>query len=298
MKFSGSFVALVTPFRDGEVDEAKLRELVDFQIANKTSGIIPCGTTGESATLSYEEHHRVVEVVIDQVRGRVPVIAGTGSNSTHEAIELTRHAAEAGADACLIVVPYYNKPTQKGLIEHYSALVRAVDIPLIVYNIPGRTGINMLPSTIVELARRFKNIVGVKESTGNLDQTTELAAALQDRKDFSILSGDDSLTLPILAAGGTGVISVLANLAPRTTADLCAAFLRGDLRKAQALHWRMYPLIKAMFLESNPAPVKTAMEMVGLCSSEMRLPMTAVTPETRKKILQALKDYGVKVKPS
>src|SRR5581483_2411889 len=216
----GSCVALVTPFREGRVDEDKLRELVDFQISNHTAGIIPCGTTGESATLTYEEHHRVVEVVIEQARGRVPVIAGTGSNSTHEALELTQHAASAGADACLVVVPYYNKPTQKGLFEHYSALAKAVDIPLIIYNIPGRTGINMQVSTMVDLARRFESIVGVKESTGNLDQTTELAAALRDRKDFAIFSGDDSLTLPILAAGGKGVISVLANIAPRDTAEL------------------------------------------------------------------------------
>lgn len=296
MKLSGSFVALVTPFRDGKVDEAKLRELVDFQIANKTDGLIPCGTTGESATLTYEEHDRVVEIVIDQARGRVPVVAGTGSNSTHEALELTQHAAAAGADACLVVVPYYNKPTQKGLIEHYSALAKAVEIPIVIYNIPGRTGINMLPATVVELARRFPNIAGVKESTGNLDQTTELAAALKDRKDFAIFSGDDSLTLPILAAGGRGVISVLANIAPRDTHELCAAFARGDLKKAQALHWKMFPLIKALFIESNPAPVKTAMELLGLCSSELRLPMVPVAPETRKKVAQALKDYGLRRK--
>jgi 4-hydroxy-tetrahydrodipicolinate synthase len=291
--FKGSFVALVTPFRNGGVDEKKLRELVDFQVANKTVGIVPCGTTGESSTLSHEEHNRVIDIVVDQAGGKTLVIAGTGSNSTDEAIELTRHAKEAGADAVLSIVPYYNKPTQNGMLEHFSAIAKNVRIPLITYNIPSRTGVNMLPQTLAALAKKHSNVVGVKESSGSLDQVTETVRELSFRKDFSILSGDDSLTLPMLSVGCHGVISVLANIAPTDTAALCDAFFRKDTKKAAALHAKMSPLIKALFIETNPAPVKTAMEILGLCSSEMRLPMCRITPESRKKLAAALKIYGL-----
>jgi 4-hydroxy-tetrahydrodipicolinate synthase len=289
--FEGSIVALITPFKNGIVDERKLAELVEFQIANGTSALVPCGTTGESATLSHEEHNHVVELVVKCARRRVPVIAGTGSNSTAEAIELTRHALEAGADATLQVAPYYNKPTPRGLIEHFRAIAKAAPLPMIVYNIPGRTGINVTPATIIELARSEKLVVGAKEASGNIDQTTEIVAALGPS--FEVLSGDDSLTLPIMAAGGKGVISVLANIAPRDVADMCAAFKRGDIKHAQELHWRMYPLIKALFIETSPIPVKTASALMGLCQSEMRLPLVFMEKNNQDKLEKALKDYGL-----
>lgn len=291
--FSGSCVALVTPFKNGSVDEKKLRELVEFHAANKTSAIVPCGSTGESATLTYEEHHQVIEIVVHQAKRRIPVIAGTGSNSTAETIELTRHAKESGADAALVIVPYYNKPTQQGMIEHFSAVAQQVSIPIIVYNIPGRTAVNMLPATLGALVKKHKNIVGVKESSGNLEQVSEIACALKDQKNFMLLSGDDSLTLPILSVGGKGVISVLANIAPRDVAELCSSYLKGNLKRAQALHLKMFPLVKALFIETNPAPIKTAMEVLGLCSSELRLPMCALQPENRKKLIKELKNYGL-----
>lgn len=290
---SGSCVALVTPFKDGVLDEKKLRALVEFHIANKTSAIVPCGTTGESATLTYEEHHRVIDIVIQQVKKRIPVIAGTGSNSTAETIELTRHAKESGADAALIIVPYYNKPTQRGMIEHFSAVLQNVSLPIIIYNIPGRTGVNMTPSTLIQIAKRHKLVVGVKEASGILDQSTEIAVGLKDRTDFSILSGDDSLTLPIMSVGGKGVISVLANIVPKDVAELCSSYLGGNSKRAQELHFKMYPLVKALFIETNPEPIKTAMEILGLCSSEMRLPMCAISEDSKKKLTAELKNYGL-----
>ena len=254
----GSCVALVTPFKNGSIDENKLRDLVEFQIANKTSAIVPCGTTGESSTLTHEEHSRVIEIVIQQARKRIPIIAGTGSNSTSEALHLTSQAQQFGADAALVIVPYYNKPTQEGMQEHFSAIAKNVSIPLIIYNIPGRTGVNMLPSTLVKLVEKNKNIVGVKESSGNLEQISEILRLLQGHKKFSLLSGDDALTLPIIAVGGKGVISVMANIYPKQTAQLCDLALKGQFVKAQQLHYKYLPLMKALFIETNPAPVKTA----------------------------------------
>ncbi|HOW28743.1 MAG TPA: 4-hydroxy-tetrahydrodipicolinate synthase [Elusimicrobiota bacterium] len=289
--FEGSCVALVTPFSKGRVDEKKLRDLVEFHIAEGTQAIVPCGTTGESATLSHREHGRVIEVVVRAARKRIQVIAGTGSNSTREAVEMTRHAKSVGADACLLITPYYNKPTQTGLVHHFRTVARSVSVPIVLYNVPSRTGVNMLPATVIELARSEKNIVGIKEASGNLDQSSEIRKALP--KDFSLYSGDDSLTLPILSLGGQGVISVVANIIPRDVAEMCDAWRSGDTDRARELHLKMFPLFKAVFIETNPIPVKTAMGRMRLCSSELRLPLVAMSAENRKKLESALRNYGV-----
>ncbi len=289
--FEGSSVALVTPFKDGNLDEAKLAELVELQIAGGTSAIVPCGTTGESATLSHDEHRRVIELVIRFAKKRVRVLAGTGSNSTHEAVELTKHARSAGADGALLITPYYNKPTQRGLVEHFRAVARAVDLPLVLYNVPGRTGVNMMPSAVIELARSERNIVGIKEASGDVDQATEIVAAVGDA--FTVLSGDDSLTLPLLAVGARGAISVLANLVPKDVAALVAAWNKGDAAEARRLHLKTYPLARALFLETNPIPVKTAMGWLDLCSPEMRLPLVPPEKENAGKLEKALRDYGL-----
>lgn len=291
--FKGSMVAIVTPFKNGKVDEDKLKELIEFQIRNGTSGIVPCGTTGESATLSFEEHKRVIEITVRQVNKRVLVIAGTGSNSTCEAVMLTKHAAQAGADASLQVSPYYNRPTQKGLYEHFKAVADAVDIPIVLYNIASRTGVNIEPETIAGLANNCKNIAAVKEASGNLEQMSRIKALCP--KNFVLLSGDDGLTLPVLSIGGTGIISVVANVAPRDTADLVSAFEQGNVKKAQELHYRLLPLVKAMFVETNPIPVKTAMGLLGMCAPDLRLPMSAMLPENAEKLKKALRDYGLQI---
>jgi 4-hydroxy-tetrahydrodipicolinate synthase len=289
--FQGSLVAMVTPFNDGRVDEAKLRELVEFHVANGTDGLVPCGTTGESPTLTHEEHKRVVEIVIQQARDRIPVVAGTGSNSTAEAIELTHHAAQAGAAGALLVTPYYNKPTQQGLYAHFRAIAQAVpDLPLIVYNIQGRTAVNVETETLARLAE-IPNIVGVKEASGSLDQMT--AVILACRSDFTVLSGDDNLTLPLMSVGGRGVISVVANFLAREVADVTHAALEGDWKRARDLHLKLYPVCKAMFIETNPIPVKEAMAMLGMIRAEWRLPMCAMTPANREKLRQALVQAGV-----
>jgi len=289
--FRGSMVAIVTPFKDGRIDEKRLRELIEFQIKNGTSGIVPCGTTGESATLSFDEHDRVIEITIEQVKKRIPVIAGTGSNSTEEAIMLTRHASHAGADASLQVSPYYNRPTQKGLYEHFKAIANSVEIPIILYNIASRTGVNIEPETIAKLSRDCRNIVGVKEASGNLEQMSRIRQLCP--QDFALISGDDSLTLPVLGIGGTGIISVVANIVPKDVADLVAEFERGNIKKAQEMHYKLLPLIKAIFIETNPIPVKTAMGLLGMCEPDLRLPMCAMSPENLEKLKIALKDYGL-----
>jgi len=289
--FKGSIVAIVTPFEDNKIDEKKLRDLIEFHIKNGTSGIVPCGTTGESATLSFEEHDRVIEITIEQVKKRIPVIAGTGSNSTEEAIMLTRHAAESGADASLQVSPYYNRPTQKGLYGHFKAVAESVNIPIILYNIASRTGVNIEPETIAKLAHDCKNIVGVKEASGNLDQMSRIRQLCGE--EFDLISGDDSLTLPVLSIGGTGIISVVANIVPRDVANLVAEFEKGNLRKAQDIHYKLLPLIKAVFIETNPIPVKTAMGLLDMCEPDLRLPMSAMLPENLEKLRKALKDYGL-----
>ena len=290
LKFQGSIVALVTPFRDGKVDEPTLKELVEFQIKGGTDGIVPCGTTGESPTLDHDEHKRVIDIVIQATNKRVPVIAGTGSNSTDEAINLTKHAKHSGADAALIVLPYYNKPTQTGLIEHCRAIADGAALPLILYNIPGRTGVNMLPETVAVLADH-PNIVGMKEATGNLEQMTQDIVLCGDK--LSFLSGDDTLTLPLMAVGGSGVISVVANIVPKEVSDLTHAFLGGDWKRARELHLKLFPLCQAMFYETNPIPVKTALAMMGKIREEFRLPMCSMVESNRKKLEAALKTYGL-----
>ncbi len=289
--FSGSIVALVTPFKNGKVDEKRLRSLIDFQIENGTSGIVPCGTTGESATLSVREHERVIEISVEQSAGRVPVIAGTGSNSTQEAIQLTVDAAKAGADASLQVSPYYNRPTQKGLYEHFKAVADAAGIPVILYNIASRTGVNIEPETIARLAADCKNVVGVKEASGSLDQMSRVKALCGE--DFDLISGDDSLTLPVLSIGGTGVISVAANIVPADVAGLIDNYVSGKTAEARRLHYRLLSLIKSLFLETNPIPVKTAMGMLGMCEADLRLPLTSMSKDNAGRLRASLKDYGL-----
>jgi len=289
--FQGTFVAMVTPFRNGKVDEAKLRELVEFHVTNGTDGLIPCGTTGESPTLSHDEHHRVVELVIEAARGRIRVVAGTGSYSTSDAIEMTKHAERAGAAGALVVNPYYNKPTQEGLYRHFRAVAESVAIPILVYNIQGRTAINVETDTMARLARDVKNVVGVKEASGSLDQMSQVIAACGP--DFSVLSGDDNITLPLLAIGGSGVVSVIANIVPRETADLVHAALEGDWKRARDLHFRLFPLARAAFLETNPIPIKEAMAMAAMLEPEFRLPMCRMSDANREKLRAILKPYGL-----
>ena len=288
--FQGSMVAVVTPFKDGRVDEVKVRELVEFHIKNGTDVLVPCGTTGESPTLSHDEHRRVIELAIQTANKRIPVVAGTGSNSTAEAIDLTRFAKNAGADGALVVLPYYNKPTQQGLIAHCRAIADAVELPLILYNIPGRTGINMLPETLAVLADH-PNIVGMKEATGNLEQMTQDIVLCGAK--LSFLSGDDTLTLPLMAVGGKGVISVVANIVPRDVADLTRAFLSGDWKRARELHLKLFPLCQAMFYETNPIPVKTAMALMGMINGELRLPLCPMSEANLNKLKAALRAYGL-----
>lgn len=289
--FKGAMVALVTPFKNNKVDEKKLKELVEFHIKNGTSAIVPCGTTGESATLSYEEHERVIELVIKTVNKRVSVIAGTGSNNTIEAVMLTAHAKSSGADASLQVTPYYNKPTQEGIYRHFKSIAGEIDLPMIVYNIASRTGVNITPETMARLSK-VKNIVGVKESSGNLEQMALIRALCGE--DFDLISGDDALTLPLLAIGGTGVISVVSNIVPRDVSEMVSMFKKGDIAGAQRMHYRLLPLIKAMFIETNPIPVKTAMALMGMIDTpDLRLPMCAMSEANLAKLKKALRDYGL-----
>ena len=284
---TGSHVAIVTPFRKGKVDERALGDLIEWQIAKGTNGIVPCGTTGESATLTHEEHNRVIELTVEVVRGRVPVMAGTGSNSTDEAISLTKHAKQAGADAALLITPYYNKPTQEGLYRHYKAIAEAVDLPLVLYNIPGRTGVNMLPATIARLAA-IKNVVGVKEGSGTVQQASDIVQMCGDR--LSVLAGDDSLTLPMMAVGGKGVITVTANIAPTEMAQMVKAFADGRVDEARRLHFQLSPLFAALFYETNPIPVKEALGMMGKIDSELRLPLCPMSQDNREKLMRVLKE--------
>ena len=289
--FKGSIVALVTPFKGDRVDEAAYKKLVDWQIKEGTNGIVPCGTTGESPTLSEKEHSEAIELCVQAVGKRIPVIAGTGSNSTSEAVHMTKHAAKVGADAALVVTPYNNKPTPKGIYLHYKAVSESTDIPIILYNIAGRTGRNIEPDLMAKLASDFKNIVGVKEASGSLEQMLSIKELCQ--KEFFITSGDDALTLPILAIGGIGVISVAANIVPRDVAALVNVFNQGDLKKAQEINLKLMPLIHALFIETNPIPVKKACELMGLCNGSLRLPMCAMEEANWTKLKQALKSYGL-----
>lgn len=288
--FKGSIVALVTPFKKGQVDEKALGDLIEFQISNGTQGIIPCGTTGESATLSHAEHNRVIEFTVEAARQRVPVIAGTGSNSTDEAVSLTRHARKAGATGALLIAPYYNKPTQEGLYQHFKKVAEQVEIPIVVYNIPSRTGVNIAPQTFARLAQT-KSIVAIKESSGSLQQVSEIIHQTGDR--FSLLSGDDALALPTLAVGGKGVVSVAANIIPSEMAGMIKTFDEGNLQGAQRFHYRMFGLFQALFLETNPIPVKTALSLMGKCSAELRLPLCPLSAEHLDRLTQAMKEYGL-----
>jgi len=288
--FEGVSTALVTPFRDGEIDEAALRALVERQIEAGIDGLVPCGSTGESATLSHAEHRRVMEIVVHATRGRVPVVAGTGSNNTREAIELTVYAKQAGADGALLISPYYNKPTQEGLFLHYAEVARRTAFPLVLYNIPGRTASNMLPATVARLAD-LEQVVGIKEACGDLAQISEVI----DRcpASFSVLSGDDALTLPILAIGGKGVISTTANVAPAEMVSLVRSFRAGDADTARRCHLRLLPLFDALFAETNPIPVKAALQLTGAIGPEIRLPLTPLTEPNRERLQVVLKELGL-----
>jgi 4-hydroxy-tetrahydrodipicolinate synthase len=286
--FRGAFSALITPFRDGAIDERALRELVEWQIQSGIDGLVPCGSTGESATLTHAEHEQVIKLVVDQTRQRVPVIAGTGSNSTAEAIRLTSFAREAGADGALLISPYYNKPTQDGIFKHYKMIGASVDLPLIVYNIPGRTGSNIMPETFARMCGEIRQVVGVKEASGSMDQCSDILKLCGER--LTMLSGDDSLTLPLMAMGASGVISVITNVLPREMHELAAAALADDFARARALHLRMLPLMRALFIETNPIPVKQACALMGKCSNEMRMPLVPMTASAADRLQSVMKE--------
>lgn len=289
--FSGSLVALITPFTNGRVDEKRLIDLIEWHISSGTHGIVPCGTTGESATLSHEEHTQVVKLVVNVVKKRVPVVAGTGSNSTAEAIRLTREAQEVGADGALMISPYYNRPTQEGIYQHYKAVAEALPgFPIVFYNIPGRTGSNIEPSTMARMAE-IKNIVGVKEAAGSIDQVLNIVAACGDK--LAILSGEDSLTFSMMTLGGKGVISTAANVVPKEMADLANLCLNKQWEKAAQLQIKLLPLIRVLFIETNPIPVKTALSWMGKCDLELRLPLVTMAEGNAAKLKDVLKDFAL-----
>lgn len=288
--FDGTYTALVTPFRDGDVDEPALKALVAEQIAAGIEGLVPCGSTGESATMNHAEHERVIALVVEEAAGRAKVIAGTGSNNTEEAASLTKFAKRAGADAALLISPYYNKPTQAGHVAHYRRIADVAELPLIVYNIPGRTGVNMTPETIAEMAAH-PYIVGVKEASANLDQVSQIRRLAGP--DFVVLSGDDSLTLPMMSVGARGVISVTSNLLPEKMRAMVNAALAGDFETARRVHFELLPLMTTLFIESNPIPVKTAMAMLGKMGEELRMPLTPITETSRAALTEALSDAGL-----
>jgi len=285
--FHGALTAIITPFRDGAVDEAALRELIEWQIQSGIDGLVPCGSTGESATLSHAEHERVIKITIEQARKRVPVVAGTGSNSTAEAIRLTASAREMGADGALLISPYYNKPTQEGIFKHYKTIATSVDLPIFAYNIPGRTGSNVAPETFARMAE-IKNIVGVKEASGSTEQTSDILRLTNHK--FTVLSGDDALTVPLMSIGAKGVIATIGNVMPREIHDLAAAGLAGDFERARALHYKMLPLMRTLFIETNPICVKQAMALMGKCCNELRLPLVPMTPSAAEKLKAAMKE--------
>jgi 4-hydroxy-tetrahydrodipicolinate synthase len=292
MRFSGSYVALVTPFdSEGRLDEEAYRELAARQVKAGTAGLVPCGSTGEAATLTHEEYRRCVEIACEVSQGDASVVAGIGTNATWKAVEQAREAETLGADALLVLAPYYNKPTQEGLYQHFRAVCRETRLPVMLYNIPGRTAVNVAPQTIARLAKDCPNLQSVKEAAGSLDQVSEILK-LAPRLD--VLSGDDSLTVPMMAVGARGVVSVVANVAPKETAKLVALALKGDYKAAAALHLKLFPLIKALFVETNPIPVKAAMALLGLCRPEPRLPLTPLAPENRAALRAALKSFGAK----
>ncbi len=290
--FSGSIPALVTPFKkDGAIDEERLRFLIHWHIKNGSDAILVCGTTGESATLSHDEHKYVVKVAVEEARGRIPIIAGAGSNSTTEALDLAKFAKKVKANAILVITPYYNKPTQEGLYQHYKKISKEVAMPLIIYNVPSRTGTNILPQTVARIYKDCRNVIGIKEASGSLDQISRLMT-LVDRK-FVLLSGSDEITLPILSVGGRGVISVVANIMPSKTHDLVDSFLKGDVEKSKKIQLYLYNLIKMLFIETNPIPVKTALGLMGLIEPNLRLPLCAMSKDNFAKLKMTLKKYSL-----
>ncbi len=289
-QFAGLTVAIVTPFKNGELDEAALRKQVDFQIEAGTNGLCPVGTTGECPTLTHEEHERVIAIVCEQARGRVRVMAGTGSNNTREAIRLTKFAKSAGADGAMMVAPYYNKPTPEGFFQHYKAIADACDLPIVLYNIPGRTAKNMEPETIARMAEACPTIVAIKEATGSMDQASQVLALT----DLTVLSGDDSLTLPIMSMGGSGIVSVVGNIVPKDMLALIAAWKSGDIAKAQQWHHKLFPLCRDLLgIATNPIPIKAAMQELKRDSGELRLPMTPLADAQRENLRATLKRYGL-----
>ncbi len=292
ISLKGLYVAMVTPFRNERVDEAGLKNNIEFLINNGVAGVVPCGTTGESATLSWEEHRHLIDFAVETCRGRIQVIAGAGSNNTAEAVEAAKYAKKAGADAALVITPYYNKPTQEGLFRHFETVAKEAGIPMVLYNVPGRTSVNLLPATVERLAK-IDNIVAVKEASGNITQISEIKKRCGDR--ITVLSGDDAMTLPVLALGGTGVISVVGNIAPREMSELIRLWTEGDLKGATELHYRLFDLCNAMFYETNPAPVKTAMNLMGLAAGDLRLPMVPLQEDTKRKLMTAMGDFGFNV---
>ena len=289
--FEGSYVAIVTPFKNGKkVDAAALKGLIEFHIENGTNGIVPCGTTGESATLDHREHEEVIRIAVNTCEGRIPVLAGTGSNATHEAIELTLSAQQLGADGALLITPYYNKPTQEGLYQHFAAVAKATKLPVVLYNVPSRTSINMLPATVARLSK-IENIVGIKEASGNLVQVSEIIASCGP--DFKVISGEDALTWPILALGGKGVISVTANLVPDKFAKLCKAASEGDVETARKVHYELMKLNDIMFIETNPIPVKAALAIMGRIDNEFRAPLCPPSDESLAALKSVLKEYAL-----
>jgi len=293
LKMQGVYPALITPFtKDDEVDAAGLKRMVEYVEEGGVAGIVPCGTTGESATLSHEEHKRVIDIVV--ANAKVPVIAGTGSNNTREAVELTRYAADAGAEACLLITPYYNKPNVRGLKEHFRQIGDSAEIPLILYNIPSRTGLNMSAETMVEIAAEVESVKGVKEASGNLKQVGAIIKLAKERGlDFTVVAGDDFLTLPIMSLGGKGVISVAANIAPQPMSEMVNAMLSGDIEKAKEINLRLFPLFEAMFLETNPIPVKRTAELMGLPAGHVRLPLGELSEENEHKLRQVLRELDM-----
>lgn len=287
---SGCLVAMITPFRDGEIDEPALRELVRFHLRNGTDGLVPCGTTGESVTMTEDEQLRVIQIVVEEVNHKIPVVAGTGTNSTAKTIKMTRSAQKVGADGALLVTPYYNKPTQEGLYRHFEAVAKATDLPLLLYNVPSRTSVNMAAETTARLAK-IPTMLGIKEASGSMDQVSQIVENV--RPDFAVLSGDDSLTLPMLALGGVGVVSVVGNIAPSAMSELVRAYLQGNVARARELHYQLFDLCRAMFIETNPIPVKTAAGILGMCSSDLRLPLTPMSEANRQKLEAVLKSSPV-----
>ncbi|MBD3426316.1 MAG: 4-hydroxy-tetrahydrodipicolinate synthase [Candidatus Omnitrophica bacterium] len=284
--FKGSYVALVTPFTNGKVDERTFRELIEFHIDNGTDGILPCGCTGEAATLSMSEQKRLIKISVETCDKRIPVLAGTGSNSTAEATELTDYAKKAGADGALIITPYYNKPTPEGQYRHYSSIAAKVDIPIMLYNVPSRTGISLLPSTVARLCE-IENIVAIKEAAGSVQQVMDILSLC----DITVMSGDDSMTLPFMSVGAKGVVSVAANVVPGRVHELTQSFMDGDLQRSRQIHYALQDLCKAMFIETNPIPVKTALSLMGMVNAEWRMPLCEMGSESRKKLEGVLKKY-------